>query len=57
MLPRNGAHQLPIGGSISRLLFARIDLVDVSDTLYFFCSGEGKGESEVPGRAGGFGFY
>ena len=38
-------------------------LVDVSDISYFFCSGEGKGESEAPGgsvfienprRGGGF---
>ena len=28
-------------------------LVDVSDIFYFFCSGEGKGESEVQGRGGG----
>ena len=28
--------------------------VDVSDIFYFFCSGEGKGESEAPGR--GFSF-
>ena len=30
--------------------------MDVSDIFYFFCSGEGKGESEVPGVWGGF-FY
>ena len=30
------------------------NLVDVSDTFYFFCSGEGKGQSEAPGgRRGG----
>ena len=28
-------------------------LVDVSDIFYFSCSGEGKGESEAPGRWGG----
>ena len=26
------------------------NLVDVSDIFYFFCLGEGKGESEAPGR-------
>ena len=29
--------------------------MDVSDIFIFFCSGEGKGESEAPGK-GGFGF-
>ena len=29
--------------------------MDVSDIFYFFCSGEGKGKSEAPGR-GGVGF-
>ena len=28
------------------------NLVDVSDILDFFCSGRGKGESEVPGGRG-----
>ena len=27
------------------------DLVDASDIFYLFCSGEGNGKSEVPGRA------
>ena len=27
--------------------------MDVSDLFYFFCSGEGQGESEAPGRGGG----
>ena len=31
--------------------------MDVSDILYFFCSGEGKGESEAPGGWGGRSFY
>ena len=26
--------------------------MDVSDIFYFFCSGEGKAESEAPGRGG-----
>ena len=30
-----------------------IGLVDVSDIFYFFCSREGKGESEAPGGGGG----
>ena len=30
-----------------------IILVDVSDISYFFCSGEGKEESESPGGSGG----
>ena len=29
--------------------------MDVSDIFIFFCSGRGKGESEAPGRGGGFG--
>ena len=32
-------------------------LVDVSEIFYFFCSGEGKGESEAPGRGGGSVFF
>ena len=28
-------------------------LVDVSDIFYFFCLGQGKGESEGPGGVGG----
>ena len=27
--------------------------MDVSNIFIFFCSGEGKGESEAPGRGGG----
>ena len=32
-------------------------LVDVSDIFYFFCSGEGKGESGRQGGRGGSVFY
>ena len=32
-------------------------LVDVSNIFYFFCSGEGKGELEAPGRGGGRFFF
>ena len=32
-------------------------LVDVSEIFNFFCSGEGKGESEATGRGGGRLFY
>ena len=31
--------------------------MDVSDIFYFFCSGEGKGESEAPGGRGGGRFF
>ena len=30
--------------------------MDVSDIFYFLCSGEGKGESDAPGRGGGVDF-
>ena len=32
---------------------SKVTLVDVSDIFYFFCSGEGKGESGATGREGG----
>ena len=36
---------------------AALSLVGVSDIFYFFCSGEGKGESEAPGVWGGDFFF
>ena len=36
-------------------VWSKRSLVDVSDIFYFFCSGEGKGESRATGR-GGVGF-
>ena len=38
--------------NLENLEILEIVLVDVSDIFYFFCSGRGKGESEVPGGVG-----
>ena len=41
--------QQRVRSGVMRDLFS----VDVSDTFYFFCSGEGKAESDAPGGGGG----
>ena len=40
-----------------KTLLRMVILVDVSDIFYFFCLGEGKGESVAPGRGGGRFFF
>ena len=42
--------------ALSRTCNFLSNLVDVSD-IFFFCSGEGKGESEAPAGGGAATFY